>query len=218
MCQYCIPFSKSIKSQLIPAVEVQAALYPILKEHQITTVRAAISRCSQSRTVSHSQRASNQLAEHVCSGTVSHSQRASNHNGADGSGLGVITVSILKRHQITTRMVTDRGRLLYPILKEHQITTPRSACAWQAQTVSHSQKASNHNAREARAVTYGLTVSHSQRASNHNRRTIPCATAPAVSHSQRSIEITTLRVERAEIVRLYPILKEHQITTRPTHV
>ena len=122
-------------------------VYPILKEHQITTTRR--------------------------------------------SSAGRLEVyPILKEHQITTRELPTMPALpVYPILKEHQITTglrsgfPRVQCipfsksiksqprrkypdAWKS--VSHSQRASNHN-----TVTVcrndNVSVSHSQRASNHNR-------------------------------------------------
>ena len=78
-------------------------------------------------------------------------------------------------------------------------------------TVSHSQRASNHNTGGFLAKTV-RTVSHSQRASNHNVAGCFTSATATVSHSQRASN-HNLPLLTAWRGRLYPILKEHQITT-----
>ena len=185
----CFRFSKNIKSQQPGDVaerqatvsdsqrtsnhnaraerDAGSALFPILKEHQITTSPTTTNRrpyCFRFSKNIKSQRSTRMATPNR---TVSDSQRTSNHN-----------------------LTPQRCRIvqLFPILKEHQITT---IIAWPRVLLNCFRFSKNIKSQRHSVEGFlGCTVSDSQRTSNHNSNP----------------QIFALR-------RLFPILKEHQITT-----
>jgi len=122
-------------------------LYPILKEHQITTERRRRLPAGKLYPI---------LKEHQITTDLA------------GERISPRLYPILKEHQITTREVGHGiNILLYPILKEHQITTTvgRGSSILNCIPFSKSIKSQLIDDNPVSAVT----VSHSQRASNHNR-------------------------------------------------
>jgi len=122
---------------------------------------------------------------------------------------------ILKEHQITTHLRLYRPATeLFPILKEHQITTrPRSiSVAYHCSRFSKSIKSQQG----LFALLHLGTVPDSQRASNHNscRRG---AGQKRLFPILKEHQITTLTGTIPAFRELFPILKEHQITTAIIH-
>ena len=186
-------------------------LFPISKEHQITTAVASETPLFHCFPFQKSIKSQLVALDAPLAATVSHFKRASNHNRTPCRETPKRLFPISKEHQITT----NRSRalccaILFPISKEHQITTRPTASSTsrdcfpfqksiksqhgqiqvdEVNTVSHFKRASNHN-QAPRRRTYGTTVSHFKRASNHN---------------------TNAWWHKALV--LFPISKEHQITT-----
>ena len=143
-------------------------LFPISKEHQITTGWGIYLIDMYCFPFQKSIKSQQELLRHTGLTTVSHFKRASNHNPCAASVAARSTVSHFKR------------------ASNHN--TPRSPSS-SPSTVSHFKRASNHND-FLDLLGERVTVSHFKRASNHNRS-------------------ARVRVNDA----LFPISKEHQITT-----
>ena len=149
-------------------------------------------------------------------GTVSHFNRASNHNAKSfhtvASGLFLISIE----HQITTySLAFDHLVTLFLISIEHQITTGLQDTFINLETVSHFNRASNHNGVGAVCAAV-CTVSHFNRASNHNRNCFMPCSRRTVSHFNRASNHNThrTRLQRYSTVSHFNRASNHN--TSPT--
>ena len=210
--QHCFPFQKSIKSQLSD----RAGFW--------------LGHCFPFQKSIKSQPGAAHLALRL---TVSHFKRASNHNTSVGALLLALLFPISKEHQITTANADlSRAYDCFPFQKSIK-SQPACSAQFVRLTVSHFKRASNHNWKASpwrarstvshfkRASNHNhcplslenlLTVSHFKRASNHNLVAFGPNRVATVSHFKRA---SNHNLAGAETVarELFPISKEHQITT-----